>query len=56
MLVDTWPAPWIALVIVPANPKFLHSRGRSSDWLERRPVKPEVAGSSPVDPAMIQSS
>ena len=26
-------------------------RGRSSVWLERRPVTPEAAGSSPVDPA-----
>ena len=25
--------------------------GRSSTWLERRPVTPEVAGSSPVGPA-----
>ncbi len=26
--------------------------GRSSDWLERRPVKPEVASSSLVAPAI----
>ena len=28
-------------------------RGRSSTWLEHRPVKPEVAGSSPVGPAQL---
>ncbi len=27
----------------------------SSDWLERRPVTPEVAGSSPVYPAKFGS-
>ncbi len=27
-------------------------RGRSSVWLERRPVKPEVASSSLVGPAI----
>ena len=27
-------------------------RGRSSIWLERRPVTPEAAGSSPVGPAL----
>jgi 4a-hydroxytetrahydrobiopterin dehydratase len=32
----------------PMGPSF---RGRSSDWLERRPVTPEAAGSSPVAPA-----
>ncbi len=33
---------------------FLASRewDRSSAWLERLPVKEEVAGSSPVDPAL----
>ncbi len=30
-------------------------RGRSSAWLERRPVKPEVAGSIPVVPASFPS-
>ncbi len=31
---------------------ILKTRGRSSDWSERRPVTPEVAGSSPVGPAI----
>ena len=31
-------------------------RGRSSVGLERRPVTPEVAGSSPVAPAIIVAS
>ena len=30
------------------------TRGCSSVWLERRPVKPEVAGSSPVNPASFE--
>ena len=30
-------------------------RGRSSVGLERRPVTPEVAGSSPVAPAIFQA-
>ena len=31
----------------------LHNRGRSSVWLERRPVTSEVAGSNPVVPAKL---
>ncbi len=31
-------------------------RGRSSVWLERRPVKPEVASSSLVGPAIVSVS
>ncbi len=32
-----------------------NERDRSSVWLERRPVKAEVAGSSPVGPAVCVS-
>ena len=33
------------------GPHITVERDRSSAWLERRPVKAEVAGSSPVGPA-----
>ncbi len=33
---------------------FLFHGGVAQFWLERRPVKPEVAGSSPVTPAIIR--
>ncbi len=31
-------------------------RARGAAWLARRPVKPEVAGSNPVGPAILQKS
>ena len=37
---------------LPTIPSF-SSRGCSSVWLERRPVTPEAAGSSPVNPAIF---
>ncbi len=33
--------------------EFVPNRGCSSVWLERRPVTPEAAGSSPVTPASM---
>ena len=35
---------------------YCNTWGRSSVGLERRPVTPEVAGSSPVAPAIINAS
>ena len=48
---------WPAVLTPPPAVGILDSgtRGCSSVWLECRPVKPEVAGSNPVSPAIYEA-